>query len=47
MNEQLKKFIGNTDLFDVLLIIAIVVLALNESYGAGWLLFFFFLKNFD
>jgi hypothetical protein len=45
MNERLQKFIGSTDLFDVSLIVAIVILSLNNAYGAGWLLFFLFLKN--
>ena len=44
MNERLQKFIGDIDLLDVTLIVAIVTLSLNEVYGAGWLLFFFFLK---
>jgi hypothetical protein len=45
MNERLQKFINNTDLGDILLLTAIVILSLNDAYGAGWLLFFFFLKN--
>ena len=45
MNERLQRFINNTDLGDILLLTAIVILSLNNAYGAGWLLFFFWLKN--
>lgn len=45
MNERLQRFIGDIDLLDVILIVAIVTLSLNEAYGAGWLLLFFFLRN--
>jgi hypothetical protein len=44
MNERLQRFINNTDLGDILLLTAIVILSLNDAYGAGWLLFFFFFK---
>jgi len=45
MNERLQRFINNTDLGDILLLTAIVILSLNNAYGAGWLLLFFFLKH--
>lgn len=45
MNERLQKFIGDIDLLDVTLIVAIVILSLNDAYGAGWLLLFLFLRN--
>ena len=45
MNERLQRFINNTDLGDISLLTAIVILSLNNAYGAGWLLLFFFLKN--
>jgi hypothetical protein len=48
MNERLQKFIGDIDLGDILLLTAIVILSLNNTYGfAGWLLLFFYLKNIN
>jgi hypothetical protein len=47
MNDQLQKFIGKVDLLDIALVIAIVILSLNDAYGSGWLLLFFFLKNIE
>ena len=45
MNEQLRKFLSNIDLFDILLLIAIVILSLNDAYGSGWLMLLLFIRN--
>ena len=42
MNKH--DWLKNIDLIDVLLLIAIVILGVTDSYGAGWLILFLFLK---
>lgn len=43
MNKH--DWLKNVDPIDVLLLIAIIILGVTDSYGAGWLLFFLFLRQ--
>ena len=43
MNKH--DWLKNIDLMDVLLLIAIVILGVTDSFGAGWLMFFLFLRH--
>jgi hypothetical protein len=39
------EWLKNVDPIDVLLLTAIVILGITGSFGAGWLIFFLFLRH--